>query len=287
MKAAVLLMLASLLAACGSGPTLSTAPPSANPAVSARPTPVRTPATSAGAHPTSTPAASDDSGLVPTGPTEAAKVVRVVDGDTIVVDRGRGKENLRYIGMDTPESVKPGSPVEWYATEASKENVRLVSGKNVVLEKDVSETDQYGRLLRDVWLHSGDTWSLVNLTLVEEGFARVSTFPPDVKYVDQLLAAERSAREAERGLWGPGPLDFVSPTDGSTVTTSTITVAGTAAPGARVVEDIPQGLDRDTIAADDGSWQLVADLKKGKNLLKFRIDNEKATTRTLQVIYKP
>jgi endonuclease YncB( thermonuclease family) len=137
----------------------------------------------------------------PTGRTENARVVRVVDGDTIVVDRGRGNEKLRYIGMDTPETVAPGQPVEWMGPEASAANKRLVAGHDVVLERDVSETDRYGRLLRYVWTHDAGRWSLVNLELVQEGYAQVSTYPPDVKYVDVFLAAQRSAREAGLGLW--------------------------------------------------------------------------------------
>ena len=108
---------------------------------------------------------------------------------------------VRYIGMDTPESVKPNTPVQPYAEEASAENARLVAGRDVVLEKDVSETDQYGRLLRYVWLHDGDTWTMVNLALVEGGYARVLTYPPDVKYADLFVAAARTAQQEDRGLW--------------------------------------------------------------------------------------
>ena len=107
-------------------------------------------------------------GLGPNGPTESATVVRVVDGDTIVVDRGRGEEKLRYIGIDTPETVKPGSPVEWMGPEASAANKALVAGRHVTMEKDVSETDQYGRLLRYVWL---DGTTMVNAVLAEQKWA--------------------------------------------------------------------------------------------------------------------
>lgn len=141
----------------------------------------------------------------PTGPTESAAVVRVVDGDTIVVDRGHGQEKVRYIGVDTPETVDPSRPVAWMGPEASAANERLVEGRSVVLEKDVSEVDRYGRLLRYVWLPDGTTWTLVNLELVREGYAQVSTYPPDVKYVDAYLAAQAVAREAGLGLWGPSP----------------------------------------------------------------------------------
>ena len=105
----------------------------------------------------------------PTGPTEPARVVRIVDGDTIVVNVGGRDEHLRYIGMDTPETVKPGSPVEWMGPEASRANAALVEGRTVILEKDVSETDRYDRLLRYVWLADGDRWTLVDLELVRAG----------------------------------------------------------------------------------------------------------------------
>jgi endonuclease YncB( thermonuclease family) len=147
-------------------------------------------------------------GTAPFGPTEQARVVRIVDGDTIVVDRGRGNEKLRYIGMDTPETVDPNSPVEWMGPQASKANAALVAGKMVTLEKDVSAVDRYGRLLRDLWVRDPDRpsgWLFVNLELVERGYAQVTTFPPDVRYVDLLLAAQRRARDAGLGLWGPEP----------------------------------------------------------------------------------
>jgi len=146
-----------------------------------------------------------DEGFRPEGPTVRAKVVRIVDGDTIVVRVGGRDEHLRYIGMDTPETVKPGSPVEWMGPEASRANAALVTGQTVVLEKDVSERDQYGRLLRYVWLVDGERWIMVNLELVRRGFAQVETVPPDVRYADRFVAAEQAAREAGVGLWGPAP----------------------------------------------------------------------------------
>jgi micrococcal nuclease len=141
----------------------------------------------------------------PTGPIESALVLRVVDGDTIVVDRGQGPERVRYIGMDTPETVHPDLPVEWMGKEASAANRAMVEGREVVLEHDVSETDGFGRLLRYVWVRDGDRWQFVNLALVAAGFAQVVTYPPDVKYVDAYLAAQTAARDAGRGLWGDAP----------------------------------------------------------------------------------
>jgi micrococcal nuclease len=141
-------------------------------------------------------------GLAPTGPTQVAQVVSITDGDTIRVQFGGHEYPVRYIGMDTPEThfgIEPLGPA------AADANARLVADKQVVLEKDVSETDKYGRLLRDVWLHDGSGWLLVNLELVRLGFAQVATYPPDVKYTDSLLLpAQRAARAACIGLWGSG-----------------------------------------------------------------------------------
>src|SRR5574340_533149 len=110
----------------------------------------------------------------PTGATQTATVVRVIDGDTIVVDRGNGQEHLRYIGMDTPETVKPDTPVQPFGPQAAEANGRLVSGQTVSLEKDVSEVDRYGRLLRFVWLRDSTQpsgWLMVDRALLRDGLA--------------------------------------------------------------------------------------------------------------------
>jgi endonuclease YncB( thermonuclease family) len=125
-------------------------------------------------------------------------VTRVIDGDTIEVNIQGSTHKVRYIGIDTPETVHPQEPVECLGKEASDKNRSLVEGQFVRLEKDVSETDQYGRLLRYVWI--GDT--MVNAELVRLGYAQVSTYPPDVKYQELFLRFQTEAREAERGLWG-------------------------------------------------------------------------------------
>lgn len=124
-----------------------------------------------------------------------AKVTRVNDGDTIEIEGG---QKLRYIGMDTPELYDPRKPVQCFGTEAKEKNKELVEGKIVKLEKDVSETDKYGRLLRYVWVDN----LLVNDYLVKEGYARISTYPPDVKYQSLFSQSEKEARENKRGLWG-------------------------------------------------------------------------------------
>ncbi len=128
------------------------------------------------------------------------KVIRVVDGDTIELE---GKIKLRYIGIDTPEVVKPDTPVECFGKEASAKNKELVEGKYVTLEKDVSETDRYGRLLRYVYIDG----LFVNEYMVKEGYAHASSYPPDVKYQNVLRQAEREARENNRGFWGSCSID--------------------------------------------------------------------------------
>jgi micrococcal nuclease len=148
-------------------------------------------------------------GEEPTGLVQAGTVVAVVDGDTIDVDVAGTVFRVRYIGMDTPETR---SGVEWMGAEASAANESLVAGTQVLLEKDVSETDQYGRLLRYVWVAEGEGWLLVNLELIRLGYAQISTYPPDVKYADNIyVQAEREAIEAGRGLWAPTPTPAPTP----------------------------------------------------------------------------
>lgn len=140
----------------------------------------------------------------PTGPTEVGRVVDITDGDTVRVVIDGEEYRLRYIGIDTPESVAPDQPVEPYGPEATTANALLVGGEEVILESDVSDTDPYDRLLRYVWLEPddpGDAWTLVNLKLVEAGLAEARDYPPDTKYADELDAAEDEARAAGLGMW--------------------------------------------------------------------------------------
>ncbi len=153
--------------------------------------------------PSSSAASAPAAAFAPDGPTVEARVDRVVDGDTIIVIVSSQRQRLRYIGIDTPESVKPDTPVERMGRQATAANEALVEGQTVLLETDVSDTDRFGRLLRDVWVERDGVLVLVNLELVRMGFAYVTTFPPDVKYADRLLAALDEARAAGVGLWGP------------------------------------------------------------------------------------
>ena len=130
----------------------------------------------------------------------SVKVTRVIDGDTIEIEGG---ERVRYIGIDTPETVDPRKPVQCFGVEASKKNKELVEGQEVRLEKDVTDRDKYNRLLRYVWV--GDIF--INLELVKQGFAQSYSYPPDIKYQNHFIEAQREAREATKGLWGACPVE--------------------------------------------------------------------------------
>jgi micrococcal nuclease len=119
---------------------------------------------------------------------ETVTVASVVDGDTVELTNGR---RVRYIGINTPERDQP------YYAEATALNRKLVEGKNVQLEFDLETFDQYGRSLAYLWFEG----RLVNLTIVQEGYANAFTVPPNVRYEERFREAEREAREAERGLW--------------------------------------------------------------------------------------
>lgn len=166
------LMLVGLLAGCGSL-SLSTPHPTAN-------------------YGTDKPANGAELAMV--------DVVRVVDGDTIEVMFQGKKEDVRLIGVDTPETVHPSKPVQPYGPEASAFTKSYLTGKQVGLEFDVEQRDKYGRLLAYVWIDN----QMFNRVLVKEGYAQVATFPPNVKYVDDFKELQKEAREAKRGLWGLG-----------------------------------------------------------------------------------
>lgn len=126
--------------------------------------------------------------------------LHVVDGDTIKLNNG---QVVRYIGIDTPETVDPRKPVQCFGKEASAKNKELVEGKEIRLVKDTSETDKYKRLLRYVYV--GDIF--VNDYLVRNGYAHSSSYPPDVKHQEQFREAEQEAKENKRGLWADGACD--------------------------------------------------------------------------------
>ena len=137
---------------------------------------------------------------------EAVTVERVVDGDTLKLTDGR---RIRLIGINTPESTKR---TEKYGKEASQYTTSKLSGKQVWIQKDISETDRYDRLLRIVWVdiptddldENEIRTKMFNADLVINGYAEPSTFQPDVKYSDSFVKFAREAREQNTGLWAYG-----------------------------------------------------------------------------------
>ncbi len=123
-------------------------------------------------------------------------VKEVLDGDTIVLSDNR---RVRLIGINTPEKGM------YFFDEAREVLEVIVLGKEVVLEKDVSEADMYGRLLRYVFVKD----LFVNLEMIERGFANIYTCPPDIKYTEKFLEAERTARSSDLGLWQKSKIDLV------------------------------------------------------------------------------
>ncbi|SDM94785.1 micrococcal nuclease [Paenibacillus sp. yr247] len=128
---------------------------------------------------------------------ERVKVERIVDGDTLEVTMKGKKEKVRLIGVDTPETKKPNTPIMFYGKEASDFTKKRLENKTVELEFDVEKMDRYDRLLAYVWIGE----ELFNSTLVKEGYARIATFPPNVKYVDTFKQDQETARSKKKGLW--------------------------------------------------------------------------------------
>ncbi|QFT90823.1 SPBc2 prophage-derived endonuclease YokF precursor [Bacillus sp. THAF10] len=138
---------------------------------------------------------------------EAVTVARVIDGDTIELSDGR---KVRLIGVNTPEST---NRTEDYGKEASNYTQSKLEGKQVWIQKDVSEADRYDRILRLVWLaiptndmdETEIRDKMFNADLVINGYAEPSTYPPDVKYSEHFVQFAREARENSTGLWAYGP----------------------------------------------------------------------------------
>lgn len=140
---------------------------------------------------TPTPVASPSSANEPPAG-DRAEVTFVTDGDTVNVRLDGQEYRLRYIGVDAPERDEP------FYDEAAEFNRDLVEGQMVILVQDVSETDQYGRLLRYVYLEDG---TFVNGELIANGMARLVTFPPDVAQTEYLRDLQEQARDSGAGMW--------------------------------------------------------------------------------------
>lgn len=127
---------------------------------------------------------------------EEVTITRVVDGDTVVDDQNR---KIRLIGINTPEITKPNDLL-CFGKLASQKTTDILLDKKVKLEKDISQTDKYGRLLRYIWIDN----AMINQTLIEMGYAQVDTVPPDIKYHQLFINSQKKAKELSVGLWGGG-----------------------------------------------------------------------------------
>lgn len=136
-------------------------------------------------------------------------VTKHIDGDTVYVTDSTGKEyKVRFIGVDCPEIKKPNKKEEFYAKNASDYTKSRLLGETIYIEKDVSETDKYDRLLRYVWIEVPINRNeeevknkMFNAKLLLEGYAQVMTYPPDVKYLDNFNKFQESAKNKKMGLW--------------------------------------------------------------------------------------
>ena len=139
-------------------------------------------------------------------PPGQARVVEVVDGDTLVLDFGARTEIVRLLGVDTPETVHPDRPVECFGPEASGRTAELLpAGTEVLVERDVEARDRFDRLLAHV--HRADDGTHVNLALIAEGYADALIIEPNYAYAPSMRDALREARAAGQGRWTACPED--------------------------------------------------------------------------------
>jgi endonuclease YncB( thermonuclease family) len=141
-------------------------------------------------------------------------VKSVTDGDTITATIDGKEEKIRFIGVDTPETVHPTKAVQQYGLEASNFTKTQLTDKKVILEFDTSERDQYGRILGYIYLEDG---TFFNAKLVAEGYAKVATFPPNVRWVELFKTLQTDADNSDRGLWN---IDSVVETTPAPVTST-------------------------------------------------------------------
>jgi micrococcal nuclease len=136
----------------------------------------------------------------PLSPGASGRVVAIVDGDTLDIDLGGRVERVRLIGIDTPETKKPGTAIECFGPEATRELTRLLPpGSEVVVRRDVEARDDYGRLLLYVFRFSDEMF--VNAELLERGFARTLEIPPNTSFSRALRALSARSESAKIGLW--------------------------------------------------------------------------------------
>ncbi len=144
----------------------------------------------------------DDSGIIP------GIVARVVDGDTAVITVDGQERRVRFLGVDTPETVHPNKPVQYYGKEASSFTKNSLTGRRVWLEYDSSPTDRYNRHLAYIWLNKPATIDeqtirrdMFNARLLLDGYARTMIIKPNTRYAKLFGAFQDEAKSSRKGLW--------------------------------------------------------------------------------------
>jgi micrococcal nuclease len=146
--------------------------------------------------------------LAPSGDVLTGVVTRVTDGDTIQVTVAGEKRTVRLIGVDTPETVHPRKPVQFYGKEASNFTKKTLTNKTVWLEYDVAPLDRYNRHLAYVWLRKPGVGEeairsgMFNAQLILQGYGKVMTIQPNSKHAALFTKFQEEARTKKRGLWG-------------------------------------------------------------------------------------
>jgi micrococcal nuclease len=149
------------------------------------------------------PTSYDSSSAAPI-PDGEARLVRVVDGDTVILHIGQYDERVRLIGIDTPETVKPDTPVQCWGPQASAHLKHLLPpGTLVRIARDEVPRDKYGRLLLYIWRASDGLF--VDLEIAQDGWGRALTIPPNVAHESQIASAVAHAQSHQEGLWGHCP----------------------------------------------------------------------------------
>lgn len=137
-----------------------------------------------------------------------AVIVRAVDGDTAAVNIDGQEKRVRFLGVDTPETVHPNKPVQFYGKEASNFTKESLNGKRVWLEYDANPQDRYNRHLAYIWLKNPKTIdeasireNMFNAKLLLGGYAKVMIIRPNKRYETEFKKFEAEAKQAKRGMW--------------------------------------------------------------------------------------
>ena len=210
----------------------------------------------------------------------SGRVVKVADGDTVTVAADDGSiEQVRYIGIDCPETHHPRRRVEELGREASRFNESLVLGKRVLLEFDLQRKDRYGRTLAYLWLSGEGKGVMVNELMVAEGFALPYTFPPNLRHTELFREAFGRARASEKGLWSRARGRLFTPAQ---VWAELPTVAGHFITVRFKVQEVVSSKTRITLRSDRGYASLIVHMSDADRFAPF----EASVGKTLTVVGK-